>query len=234
MRILSGVTRTAWCAFAGATVIVGICAPANAQVSEQPSIAPDLRTSQEYRAQADVALPDIDRLDAMDLALLADPHTDSPRATIATFRQNVEQAYRTLQQAYELHRESAGFGVSPEVAEKVKTAELLLRRAIACIDLSQVPAVNREKVGIETALLLKEILDRVPLPALDRIPDAAAVHAAEKSKPIKSWLLPYTDLRIVRIESGPQAGEFQFAADTVSQAEAFYNVVKEFSDQTGA
>ena len=125
------------------------------------------------------------------LALLAPPDLSSPRSTLSTFRQSVDGAYAILIEAYDEYRTDPGFGVSPEVAAKVSEARLLLRRAIATLDLSQVAAVNRQKTGLETVLLLKEILDRLPPIPRDAAPGAEQVAAAEAAKsPIVDWRDP--------------------------------------------
>lgn len=50
-----------------------------------------------------------------------------------------------------------------EAREIEITAGNLLERATATLDLSQVPEAFREDVGLEAALQLKEILDRMAL-----------------------------------------------------------------------
>ena len=164
------------------------------------------------------------------VALLAAPDLSSPRATLLTFRTSVERAYDVLAAAYEQHRSEPGFGTSAAVAEKVSTAELLLRRAMATLDLSQVPAVSRQQIGVETVLLIKEVLDR--LPPVEDVPDAAAVQAA--SPPITEWLVPYSDLHIVRLDEGARAGQFVFSARTVAGAQEFYDAVKAFAERPDA
>ena len=166
------------------------------------------------------------------VALLAAPDLSSPRATLQTFRTSIERAYDVLADAYEQHRGEPGLGTSPEVAEKVTTAELLLRRAVAALDLSQVPAISRQQIGMETVLLIKEVLDRLPPTPLEEVPDATAVRAA--SPPLTDWLLPYSDMRIVRLEEGARAGQFVFSAATVAGAQEFYDAVKAFAERSDA
>ncbi|MEX0698006.1 MAG: mechanosensitive ion channel domain-containing protein [Dongiaceae bacterium] len=166
------------------------------------------------------------------VALLATPDLSSPRATLQIFRASIERAYDVLAEAYEQHRGEPGLGTSPEVAEKVTTAELLLRRAMATLDLSQTPAVSRQHIGVETMLLIKEVLDRLPATPIDEVPDAADVRAA--SPPIADWLVPYSDIRIVRLEEGANAGQFVFSAATVARAREFYDAVRAFAERPDA
>jgi len=168
------------------------------------------------------------------LALLAPPDLSSPRATLSALRQSVDSAYALLIEAYDEHRTDPGFGVSPEVAEKVSEARLLLRRAIATLDLSQV-SVNRQKTGLETVLLLKEVLDRLPAIPPDAVPGADEVAAAEAAKaPIVDWLIPYSDLHIVRAGEGSKAGQYVFSANTVARAPEFYDSIKSLPQRPGS
>ncbi|MEJ8573321.1 mechanosensitive ion channel family protein [Microbaculum marinum] len=173
-------------------------------------------------------------LDSVDLFLLSPPDLSSPRATLQTLRRNVQEAYVNLIEAYEIHRETPGFGTAPEVTELVKEAELRLRRAVDTLDLSEVPSVNRERVGTETVLLLKEILDRLPVPPYNEIPDYVTVSAAPKSHPLTQWTLPYSDITIVRIDEGPNAGKFLFSAETVALAKETYGVVRGYLERNDA
>lgn len=166
------------------------------------------------------------------LALLSAPDLASPRATLETFQTSIERAYDVIAEAYEQHRREPGFWISAEVAEKVSTAELLLRRATATLDLSHVPAVSRHWVGVETVLLIKEVLDRLPTTPIDNVPDTAEVRAA--SPPIADWVVPFSEMRIVRTEEGARAGQFVFSADTVARAREFYDAVKSFAERPDA
>jgi MscS family membrane protein len=171
------------------------------------------------RAEGDLA--------GADLELIAPPDLSSPRATLEALRTNFDRAYDIFGKAYHQYRNDPGFFASPEVSEQMRIANLLLRRAMSTIDLSQVPLVNRDKTGMETVLLLGEILHR--LPAIDpaTVPDAAAVAAVG----LTAWTLPYTDLDIVRIEEGPDAGRFVFSADTVELAPEVYETVRPYGDR---
>lgn len=180
------------------------------------------------------AMADELELGQADLALLAAPDLSSPRATLTTFRTSVQRAHDLLGAAYADYRDDATFAVSEAVSRKVTQAGLLLRRAVATLDLSQVPAVNRAKTGMETALLIQGILDRLPPTPDDDIPDAAAVKAAEAARtPIADWTLPYSDIRIVRMAEGPKAGQYLFSAGTVARAQEFYDAVRTYADRPG-
>ena len=83
--------------------------------------------------------------------------------------------------------------------------------------------------GYERALLLKEILDRIELPPLHLIPDAAAIEKEEEQEKIAElhrWRVPKTNIVIARVEEGPRKGEYLFTPQTVSRLDAFYEKVK--------
>ena len=110
-----------------------------------------------------------------DITPLSPPDTTSPRVTLEEFRSNMDLTYRLIVSAYETGRKDLSPSYSPEEKQKAYQAEEALERAIKTLDLSDVPPAQLEDVGVESALLLKEILDRIPLPPEERIPGIVAV-----------------------------------------------------------
>jgi MscS family membrane protein len=133
---------------------------------------------------------------------LEPPNTSSPQDTFRSFLRYANDAVQSWR--------------SGEDATLINDAA---RRAMRCLDLSQLPPAVRDELGMEKVLLLKEILDRIELPAFNEIPGQAQV-ASEES--VESWVVPHTELTIARIEEGPQKSEFLFEAATVDQLEHFY------------
>src|SRR6202012_5715990 len=81
--------------------------------------------------------------------------------------------------------------------------------------------------GLETAMLLGEIFKRVGLTPLDQVPDKAAMKAATDGGGRAQWVVPKTELRIAKVESGPRAGEYLFTAETVSRAYEDYKKIRD-------
>ena len=79
----------------------------------------------------------------------------------------MSRASQLLLEAYRQNKAEPGFFWSQAVKDKVKEAESLFGRAARTLDLSQVPPVELDHRRLEATLLLKEILDRVPLPPAD-------------------------------------------------------------------
>jgi MscS family membrane protein len=133
---------------------------------------------------------------------LEPPNTSSPQDTFRSFLRYANDAVQSWR--------------SEEDATSINEAA---RRAMRCLDLSQLPPAVRDELGIEKVLLLKEILDRVELPDFEGIPGPEQVTGEEA---VESWVVPRTELTIARIEEGPREGEFLFDAATVEQLEHFY------------
>ena len=74
---------------------------------------------------------------------LAPPDTSSPRATLRSFIETMDKAY--LKQL--------------ELGPRNEAAVELLSRAARCLDMSKIAPRVAENVGIESTLLLKEVLD---------------------------------------------------------------------------
>lgn len=135
---------------------------------------------------------------------LAPPDTSSPRATLKTFLDNMNGAV----QAYKAGRKDQ--------------ALILADRAARCLNLEKEPPALRHVLGFYATLYLKETLDRIELPPHEEIPDAKAVRAEK----ISSWTVPYTEITIAAVKDKSSVQRFLFTSDTVRNAEAYYNVVK--------
>jgi MscS family membrane protein len=173
-----------------------------------------------------------DDLTLEQLALIGPPDLSSPRDTLAVLQGSVAEAYRVFGAAYDQYRAEPGWWPSPAVEARIDTVNLLLRRAMATFDLSAVPPVNRNQSGIEAALLLGEVFNRLPPIDLETVPDAAAV----RESGITAWRLPNTNLVIARMEQGPRAGEFMFTAGSVVAARELYDAISLYGGrlQSGA
>ncbi len=141
---------------------------------------------------------------------LEPPDRSSPRATIETFLVSVDRAWDLY---------STG---DPSFQEPFLDAR-------GCLDLSSIPPLVFQEVSAETALLLKDVLDRIELPPVELIPDAAAV--AEQS--ISQWTIPHTEISLVLQKEGDFQGEWLFSTRTVAEADSFYQKTKHLPYKPG-
>ena len=108
---------------------------------------------------------------------LAPPKTSSPRETLESFLVWSKVFHNAMRAPIE------------DPAE-IQDA---LDRAARCFDLSEIPPTLVSNVGVESVLRLREILDRIPLPEMEDIPDKAAV----KAQSILKWRMAHTDRKSV-------------------------------------
>ncbi len=134
----------------------------------------------------------------------------SPRATLRSFLESGDAFFRALEHGYVRNPSRAGYHRLVDLVEPM----------IACMDLSHVAPVARLKGGRAAAFALFETLDRIPLPPLQDVPDAAQM-AARKDGADRRWVLPGTEIAIVRVDRGAAGSEFVFSADTVARAIEF-------------
>jgi MscS family membrane protein len=138
--------------------------------------------------------------------------TTSPRATLTSFldqTQAVEQA--TLAALADRSAENRA-AVIDAVDE---TAPLF--------DLSQVPEAAREQTLQESFAALADILYRVPLPPANEIPDAEQVEEEELNR----WVLPGTEITLVRLDDELRPGAWVFSAQTVAKLPQWRSEVSE-------
>ncbi|MBL6972155.1 MAG: mechanosensitive ion channel family protein [Desulfobacterales bacterium] len=159
------------------------------------------------------------------------PVASNPQATMENFINNFDAAYAIIMRAYKEEMKELSFFLPHKVHPLVEKAENYFEKAVQCLNLSQVSPSNLKDVGYESAMLLKEILDRIPLPPYDAIPGAKAVEGKEG---LKSWYIPGTTIEIERVKEGPNEGAFLFSPETVSNLKRSYNKVKTMPYKPGA
>lgn len=133
---------------------------------------------------------------------LAPPDRSSPRATLQSFIEEMNAVHS----AY----------VNIENTVDVSHA---IRRAINCLDLSDVAPTLHFDVGGYSSLLLKEVLDRLELPAFNEIPGA--------DENLERWTIPQTEIMLVRVQEGALAGQYLFSSESVARAQEFYQRVRD-------
>ncbi|MFH0824572.1 MAG: mechanosensitive ion channel family protein [Pseudomonadota bacterium] len=135
---------------------------------------------------------------------LAPPDTSSPRATLKTFLDNMNEAVHAYRSG---HREEAVD---------------LAGRASVCLSLEKDPPALRHIMGFRACIYLKETLDRIDIPPDDEIPDAGMVRPHN----VAYWTVPFTEITISAVKEGGRVERFLFTSDTVRNAEKYYNKVK--------
>lgn len=166
------------------------------------------------------------------LAPLAPADTSSPRATMKSFLSNMYQAYEYVMLARRSEeRSDRVFFHSDEVKEFISLAKIHFRKAIQCLDLSAIPKVYLTDTSYESALLLKEILDRIELPSNGRIPGKEYGIGEQAGFP---WILPGTEIEIGMVTEGTDRGKYLFTSETVKHLENFYRRIKGLPYKAGA
>ncbi len=135
--------------------------------------------------------------------------TSSPRATLKSFIDACNKLNELI------HREKFYDRTDPRHAD-------LGRAILDCIDMSELPAFAREDRASEVAACIKEILDRIALPAGDQIPGTAEIESAGGFEKLSTWRIPGSRITIARVEQGPQKHEYLFSPGTVDRAVEYF------------
>jgi MscS family membrane protein len=166
---------------------------------------------------------------AADRYPLRPPDTSSPRATLQGFIEAADELYVRMADVMEDYARSDRLYLTQEESrthvDTLRNAAKLAR----FIDVSGIPPVLRETLTVERLLQLKEILDRVEIPAFADIPDRDQM----VRQSVKRWRLPNTEIDIVLIETGPRTGEYLVSAETVDRLPEFYEHVKDLPYKPG-
>lgn len=177
------------------------------------------QTSQGDRAETFVAAePDSAEVQSR----LAPPEIGSPRQTLESLRTYTQRARTLLQRAFALSKATGQVLDTPEIVSLKRDALVNLRRASETLDLSNVPPAAKQNVGLTSALLLKEVLDRIAVPDPAEIPDLEDVQAG---KVPAGWRIPGTEIYMARFEDADGSPLFRFSAETVGSLQRYYDRV---------
>ena len=143
------------------------------------------------------------------------PDLSSPRATLKTFLDSADAVGAML---------TRGYLKSPSYS-KFEELGALVKPALNCLDLSEVPPAARPKTSRAVAAALYETLARIKLPPFEQIPDANQFTQSTGTNAVR-WVIPNTEIALVRVPSGPRSGQFLFSPDTVARAGEFYERVR--------
>jgi len=108
-------------------------------------------------------------------------------------------------------------------------AKSLVVPALQCLNLEKEPPALKHFIGLDSAIYLKEVLDRIEIPSYQEIPDAKAV----QTNHISRWTIPYTEITIGVVEHESSMGQFLFTNDTVRNSEKFYYKVRNLPYRAG-
>ena len=156
--------------------------------------------------------------------------TSSPRNTLKGFITTLNETHARLMGVLKNYLAAPDLYTTDEQEVAVDYAQNKAELAKRTLDLSEVPAALAGQIGYYRILQLKEILDRMDLPPMDSVPDAAAM----ADKEFKSWTIPGTEITITRVEQGPRAGEYLFTPETVAELPAFYQSIRHLPYKPGA
>ena len=153
----------------------------------------------------------------------------SPQTSLYGFVTTLDGTYGRLADALESYAISGRLYLSREERRMRIDA---LRRASGIssyLDLSRISPVLRDLVALERLVQLKEVLDRIPLPAADTVPNASTAAATG----LKRWRIPNTEIDFVLTENGPQRGEYLVSADTIDRLPEYYDKVRDLPYRPG-
>jgi MscS family membrane protein len=160
---------------------------------------------------------------------LRPPDTSSPRATLQGFIAVTDEIYRQMTGVVQDYARSDRLYLSRDERRRQLRALRDVPQVLQLLDLSEIPPVLKDTIAPERLIQLKEVLDRIDLPAAADMPDREAMARLSA----KRWRIPDTEIAIALVESGPRAGEFLVSADTIERLPEFYARVKDLPYKPG-
>jgi MscS family membrane protein len=112
---------------------------------------------------------------------------------------------------------------------RVEDAKHLVVPAMQCLNLEHEPLALKHAIGLDAALYLKEVLDRIAMPSDSEIPDSKAVQTEHVSR----WTIPLTEITISAVEHAESTTNFLFTTDTVKNSGKFYYKIRSLPYRPG-
>ncbi len=166
---------------------------------------------------------------AADTNPLSPLDTSSPRATLQGLIETVDDAYVGMAGILEEYANADQLYLSSGLHKRQIATLRRASKALRALDTSGNSPVLMDTIPLERLVQLKEILDRIELPALTDIPDAEAM----KRLGSKRWRLPGTEIDFVQVQDGPRAGEYLVSAESMDRLPEFYRKVANLPYKTG-
>lgn len=101
----------------------------------------------------------------------------------------------------------------------------LLESAEKSLDLRELPPASRNRSGRAAVRYLYETLNRIQLPPLDKISENNQLKKLGNTHS-EYWVIPNTEIVLVRAKNGSQSGQFLFSPETVAKAEDYFERVR--------
>src|SRR3954451_22787874 len=141
--------------------------------------------------------------------LLPELDLSSPAGTLRTFameRQRIEHLYMEYEK-------------DPTIGHAIPLGQTMLRLGTRIFDLHDLSPATRAKTAAFSIGYLADIMDRLPVTQPDSIPGATDEVAS--ALPAR-WTIPGTEIRLVRLDVGPHAGDYVFSTETLARLADFH------------
>ncbi|WP_269539811.1 mechanosensitive ion channel family protein [Cerasicoccus fimbriatus] len=101
-------------------------------------------------------------------------------------------------------------------------------------DLRNIAPSLRADYASASAIYLREVIDRVGLPPIDKIPDERIMQQAIKNGFPARWQLPEMPFEIIRVDSGDEEGHYVFSQETIEEVKPLFNEIRDMPYKTKA
>jgi MscS family membrane protein len=133
---------------------------------------------------------------------------------------NPATAYRSfMAEAERIGRLNNDYLAAPSFPASFALGRAAVRLGLEAFDLSDVPIAERPRVGATAAVMLADILIRLPEPT-----EAQFGRAAGPDPPAR-WTIPGTEIHIRRIAEGERSGDYVFSGATLSRMAEFHAAI---------
>ncbi|WP_349366037.1 MAG: mechanosensitive ion channel family protein [Nitratireductor rhodophyticola] len=153
--------------------------------------------------------------------LLEPANTNSPQDTIISFIKLTQRYYDLLRQ-------------DTYTTEDDAELQHLYDEMQWFFDLRNVAPSLRQDTAVNSAVYLREVIDRIGLPPVSQIPDRRQMLAAIDEGYPPAWKIGNSPLVVTRIDEGTNQGKYLFSEETLELAEDLFWQLRSFPYRSAA
>jgi len=159
------------------------------------------------------------------------PDVSSPRATLLSFIDHMNASFELLMDAHVENLELPEFYIDESVKPKAYETERCFEKASYSLDLSSFPLSLRKYFGYCGPIMLKEIVDRIDLPAIEEVPRAESLNSIhEENFESSFYTIPDTEKILITRQGFILTRSMMILSTSLSSAEHFPHNHWEFKE----
>lgn len=159
-------------------------------------------------------------VDANEIIYLKSVSTQSPRSTLQSFIEVATEGWEREYGILKSVRASSRTMTDDDYGDLLQARAEILSASDA-FEVDGLPVEVKRESERRFIAIMKDILDRVPLPPIDKVPDAEQMAKLGQTR----WNIPGTPIWIAQVKSGRHTGEYLFSGESLNGLKDYWSIL---------